>query len=75
MSIPGAKEWKKLIAQATERGWQQVRSKKHIVLVWPANGQRIAVPGSGSDRRGLLNAKSLMKRIEEGRVNDAITRR
>ena len=69
MAISGAKEWRKLISEATGRGWQQIRNKKHIILVWPANGQRVVLPGSGSDHRGILNAKSLMKRIEEGRYD------
>lgn len=69
MSISGAKEWRKLLAEATGRGWEQLRSKKHIVLVWPASGQKVVLPGSASDRRALLNAKSLMKRIEEGRYD------
>lgn len=74
MSIPGAKDWKKLLAEATERGWQQIRKKKHVVLIWPANGQRVVLPGSSSDNRALQNARSLMKRVERGEVNDSITR-
>jgi hypothetical protein len=74
MSIPGSKDWKKLLAEATGRGWQQIRKKRHIVLIWPASGQRVVLPGSSSDNRALQNARSLMKRVERGEVNDSITR-
>ena len=58
------KDWKGLIQEATERGWQEIRHSRHIILVWPATGRKISIPTSASDHRAIKNARTQLRRLE-----------
>jgi hypothetical protein len=54
-----------LVDYAKERGWKELHRNKtgHIVVLWPPNNKRIPLPSDPS-RRGLLNAQTLLHRLE-----------
>lgn len=57
-------DWESLIKEAIRRGWIVERSKKHIVMRWPATGRKTTIPTTASDYRAWFNARAIIRRIE-----------
>lgn len=63
MSAKG--DWRKLVNEAKERGWVEVRKNRHLVLLWPPTNRRVTVSGSG-DPRAIKNARKQLAHMEQG---------
>lgn len=61
--MSGRGDYRKFVAEAVERGWQELRHSRHLVLVW-RSGERLVVPRSPSDQRAIKNLRAEMRRIE-----------
>jgi hypothetical protein len=66
MSNGRNKEVRVLLEEAISRGWQEIRSKRHIVLIWPETNERITIGLTLSDHRAIKNMKARLRRIEKG---------
>jgi hypothetical protein len=63
MSAKG--DWRKLVQQAKERGWVEVRQSRHLILMWPPTNRRITISGS-ADPRAMKNARKQIEHLEQG---------
>jgi hypothetical protein len=66
MSNGRNKEVRVLLEEAISRGWQEIRSKRHIVLIWPETNTKITIGLTLSDHRAIKNMKARLRRIEKG---------
>jgi hypothetical protein len=66
MSNGRNKEVRVLLEEAISRGWQEIRSKRHIVLIWPETNEKITIGLTLSDHRAIKNMKARLRRIEKG---------
>lgn len=59
------KDLNDLIRRAQGRGWEYlgINGSGHHRLRWPPTGQKITVPRTPSEYRGLRNAEADLKRI------------
>ena len=60
------KDVRAVLEEAISRGWKEIRSKNHIVLVWPETNRKITVGKTLSDVRAIKNIKARLRRIEQG---------
>ena len=60
------KDWNNVIREAVQRGWKEIRTKKHIILVWPETNERVTMASTPSDWRAIKNMKSRIRRVEKG---------
>lgn len=64
---PKRGDYRSLIRWAIASGWQEARHGKHLILVWPANGRKMPIPGTASDHRSWLNTYKAIQRVMEGK--------